>query len=457
MATLNYKLPGGVLDAYGSAMAGAVNKDIAGANMVGAVTKAAVDPILEGEKTRRATRVTEQEAADTEAKARKTQSDKDLVDFKKNASKILEGDHMGGVAAQMQFQETYIEPLKKKFLAFSGEETPNAKGMDEVLKELTLLGKQNAGMSSGLKKLSENAAELDWDAVPPGKSGVSLGKTELAWLTNFEQSSFNLGVGDNDNVVFTIPGDQHASGKDFVITRDMIEYMNTSGIASGPLQESVANVMGKVRTKSLVASNQEGKVEDPKLLFNADTYESEISDLIKPDNIRSFVFGKKVWGNRNQETKARESWLDNFKAGDINVQLNYGTSAGAAANHPLDKDKDGDVDQTDLKDHVLTQNEKDLLAEMMCLPENFDAAQGILTQYARMNIDSNIQKAKKDGWSNATAAWKNAASRAGVQQGENPTDAQMVRINNILEDRQTPASGGTESTGGVVGMFGFGR
>jgi hypothetical protein len=329
--------------------------------------------------------------------------------------------------------------------------------MDEVLKELTLLGKQNAGMSSGLKKLSENAAELDWDAVPPGKSGVSLGKTELAWLTNFEQSSFNLGVGDNDNVVFTIPGDQHASGKDFVITRDMIEYMNTSGIASGPLQESVANVMDKVRTKSLIASNQEGKVEDPKLLFNADTYESEISDLIKPDNIRNFVFGKKVWGNRNQETKARESWLDNFKAGDINVQLNYGTSAGAAANHPLDKDKDGDVDQTDLKDHVLTQNEKDLLAEMMCLPENFDAAQGILTQYARMNIDSNIQKAKKDGWSNATAAWKNAASRAGVQQGEKPTAAQMVRINNILEDRQTPASGGTESTGGVVGMFGFGR
>jgi hypothetical protein len=457
MATLNYKLPGGVLDAYGSAMAGAVNKDIAGANMVGAVTKAAVDPILEGEKTRRATRVTEQEAADEEAKAIKTQSDKDLADFKKNASKVLEGTSAGGVEAQIKFQETYIDPMLKEYLAAAGQDTPDAKEMDKIMKSLAVLGDRNAGMSAGLKKLSENAAELDWDAVPPGKSGVSLGKTELAWLTNFEQSSFNLGVGDNDNVVFTIPGDQHASGKDFVITRDMIEYMNTSGIASGPLQESVANVMDKVRTKSLIASNQEGKVEDPKLLFNADTYESEISDLIKPDNIRSFVFGKKVWGNRNQETKARESWLDNFKAGDINVQLNYGASAGAAANHPLDKDKDGDVDQTDLKDHVLTQNEKDLLAEMMCLPENFDAAQGILTQYARMNIDSNIQKAKKDGWSNATAAWKNAASRAGVQQGEKPTAAQMVRINNILEDRQTPASGGTESTGGVVGMFGFGR
>jgi hypothetical protein len=127
MATLNYKLPGGVLDAYGSAMAGAVNKDIAGANMVGAVTKAAVDPILEGEKTRRATRVTEQEAADEEAKAIKTQSDKDLADFKKNASKVLEGTSAGGVEAQIKFQETYIDPMLKEYLAAAGQDTPDAK------------------------------------------------------------------------------------------------------------------------------------------------------------------------------------------------------------------------------------------------------------------------------------------------------------------------------------------
>ena len=84
MAQLNYKLPSNVLEAYGKAVGGTVDPDLAKANRAGVVTKAAVDPIVKGEMDRRAKKVTEQEEADKAAKeadkvakSKKTQSDRE--------------------------------------------------------------------------------------------------------------------------------------------------------------------------------------------------------------------------------------------------------------------------------------------------------------------------------------------------------------------------------------------
>ena len=404
MAKLDYQLSGGVMNAYGKAMAGKVDPALAKADKVGVAGSSIAKGLMDMEVQNRADKKESeaQEERDRIEKARETNEarKKDALygTFQEKADLLLEGNVQGGTKNQKSYQETFVSSLETEYL--KAVDSNDWKAQREIMNNLDELTKTTEGLSASTKAMAENgakgnAAGFDNDVIPMETAEW------MAFAVDVEQSGASMvrtGEEGKGPMGYRMPREGQ---EDLIITQKMMEDVNTKYLSAAPEAKVIQTQLNEVRTQSIKTladkDNTTGNVG-----YNKDTHYQAIMDVVTKDRMRSVIFSKGMWGGTN-DNRERESFFDTWKVQDMEVDIKIPTAKatdaawavaeGGEASELDQAMSDGVLTKDEMKSLTLTDGDKKAVAELLCLPENFEKARGVIGGYVDGLILQNTDKA----------------------------------------------------------------
>jgi len=391
MAKLDYQLSGGVMNAYGKAMAGKVDPDLAKADKVGVAGSSIAKGLMDMEVQNRADKKESeaQEERDRIEKARETaearRKDASYGTFQEKANLLLEGNVQGGAENQKLYQETFVSSLEADYL--EAVDSNDWKAQREIMNNLDELTKTTEGLSASTKAMAENgakgnAAGFDRDVIPIETADW------MAFAVNVEQSGASMvrtGEDGTGPMGYRMPREGQ---EDLIITQKMMEDVNTKYLSAAPEANVIQKQLNLVRTQSIKTlankDNTTGNVG-----YNEDTHYLAIMDVVTQDRMRSVMFSKGMWGGTSK-TRERESFFDTWKVQDMEVDIILPETKSDLSG--MDKDGDGVLTKSERDQYTLVDSDKKAIAELLCLPENFEKARAVIGGYVDDLISQNTDK-----------------------------------------------------------------
>jgi len=392
------------MNAYGKAMAGKVDPDLAKADKVGVAGSSIAKGLMDMEVQNRADKKESeaQEERDRIEKARETaeerRNDAAKGTFQAKADALLNGNVQGGAKNQKLYQKTFVSSLEADY----GEavDSNDWKAQREIMNNLDELTKTTEGLSASTKSMAKNGAKdntegFDWDVIPVET------KDWMKFAIDVEQSGANMvRTGENGEGPMGYKY-TNEEGEELVITQEMMENVNTTYLSAAPEALVIKKQLNEVRTQSIKTlaekDNTSGNVG-----YNEDTHYQAIMDVVTQDRMRSVIFSKGMWGGTS-ETRERESFFDTWKVQDMEVDIKIPTAKatdaawavaeGGVLVSELDQAmSDGILTKDEMKSLTLTDSDKKAVAELLCLPENFEKARAVIGGYVDDLISQNTDK-----------------------------------------------------------------
>ena len=359
MATLNYKIPGGVLSAYGEAIA-----PIARPSLMEAFKPAqdAAAGIL-GAKIEREKALKKHEA-ETNVILNKSRDS-----FYEATEKFNSQGTNFNPEIMADFEDRFITPFADAHdvAAVGGDK----KGMSTARANVKAMSKNLQVLSGSTNQIASNQAKNLYDeiAFPPGVHD------KMAAILDMRTSKATLEVdSDSNEVYYSIPQDE---GDPITVTNADIAKWNENFILPTVAGEQLKKIFTKAGPNSKRGDWEQIQTN---LL-------GEVSNIITTENIRSMVLNKDVWGGRDEESRA-QSFADQFKRQDLSFDLSLPSDASATMN-ALDADNDGILTRTEMQNGDL-----DAILELMLHRDNFGVAKDELVRYAKGRMDRQVKSYK---------------------------------------------------------------
>ena len=356
MATLNYKIPAGVLSAYGKALTPIATPSLADAfkpaqDMAAGMLEAKI----------------EKEKAFNKLEAeKKAILSKSQNSFYKSIEKYNGQGTNFNPEVMSDFETRFITPLANAHDDAAVAE--NKEGARTVRANAKHVSKSLKTLSGSTNQIVLNEDLFDEESFPLGVHD------KMAAILDMNASGATLEVNDNNEVYYSIPQDE---GDPIIVTNADIEKWNVEFL----LPTDEAGKLKKIFTGA-GPSSKRGDWEQIESNLLGD-----ISDIITQKNIRSMVLNKDVWGGRDEESRA-QSFADQFKRQDLTFDLTLPVNPSATMN-ALDVDKDGSLTPTEMKEGDL-----DAILELMLHRDNFDVAKDELVRYAKGRMDRQVKAYK---------------------------------------------------------------
>ena len=323
MAQLNYQLPAGVMTAYGDALKGRIDPDLAKSTATGATTGLISKGFEDIETARREKKALELAEMEKIQQKRERALNGMQEKFYTQAQKVSNGTAQLGTEGQDIFREDFIDPLAlahdNAVLEGDNQEARRIRGL------VTTVGKNTKDLAASLKLTAENAGSsaLDRDSIPEEDWAW------MQWVIDVKNSSLYLksdlgdGMDNTGEVYYEIPA---AEGEEPVrVTRDMLEKLNTVYMKPdpAPFAKSLDDVAAK--SKRFIEANPDENYIIP------NSHMRQVRESITPNTIRGMMFNKDVWSamDANDEGVA-QSWFDQWAVQDITVDISLGEGASDA-------------------------------------------------------------------------------------------------------------------------------
>lgn len=400
MAQLNYQLPAGVMTAYGDALKGRIDPDLAKSTATSATTGLISKGFEDIETARREKKALELAEMEKIQQKRERALNGMQEKFYTQAQKVSNGTAQLGTEGQDIFREDFIDPLAlahdNAVLEGDNQEARRIRGL------VTTVGKNTKDLAASLKLTAENAGSsaLDRDSIPEEDWAW------MQWVIDVKNSSLYLksdlgdGMDNTGEVYYEIPA---AEGEEPVrVTRDMLEKLNTVYMKPdpAPFAKSLDDVAAK--SKRFIEANPDENYIIP------NSHMRQVRESITPNTIRGMMFNKDVWSamDANDEGVA-QSWFDQWAVQDITVDISLGEGASDALIEIAGDD--GVIQPEELKtvkpdgsveNVALTLADKKALADMLALPENIEEGRAILSAYAKKRLENQVYVAPEETSSN---------------------------------------------------------
>ena len=398
MAQLNYQLPAGVMTAYGDALKGRIDPDLAKSTATGATTGLISKGFEDIETARREKKALELAEMEKIQQKRERALNGMQEKFYTQAQKVANGTAQLGTEGQDIFREDFIDPLAlahdNAVLEGNNQEARRIRGL------VTTVGLNTKDLAASLKTTAENAGSsaLDRDSIPEEDWAW------MSWVVDVKNSSLYLksdlgdGTDNTGEVYYEIPA---AEGEEPVrVTRDMLVNLNTVYMKPDPAP--FAKSLDAIAAKSKKAHEAGEDYVIP------NTHMQQVRESITPNTIRGMMFNKDVWSamDANDEGVA-QSWFDQWAVQDITVDI----SLGEGASDKLIKiaGDDGVIQPEEVENVPLTLADKKALADMLALPENIEEGRAILSAYAKKRLENQVYVAPEETSSNNTEINRNYA------------------------------------------------
>tara|TARA_R110002167_G_scaffold83070_2_gene226145 strand:- start:4212 stop:5417 length:1206 start_codon:yes stop_codon:yes gene_type:complete len=385
MAQLNYKLPTGVMTAYGDALKGTVDPDLAKSKTWGSATAAGAKVVVDGETARRERKALEQAEIVKQEEANRRKLSGAQEKFATKAREVANGTVKLGTEGQDLFKESFITPLSEEHDKFvldgSYKEALEVRGM------VTTIGKNTKALSGGLQLVAKNQGEgnLDKDSIPEEDWEW------MEWLMDVNKSSLTLkaDVGDGSSktgeVYYEMPSDEEG-GEPIKVTAEMMSKLNTVYMKPDPMP--FAKSLEAVAAKSKKSYDDDKPYEIPIGMM------TEVRKSITPDSIRGMMFNKAVWSTVSADEEGKPvSWFDQWSQQEMTIDLKIGDDAPQGLKE-LDTDPaggDGYLSQKERKGVTLSAADKRAMANLL-ITNHYDEATEILAAYAKTKLENKVYK-----------------------------------------------------------------
>lgn len=394
MAQLNYKLPAGVMTAYGDALKGTVDTRLAKANAIGNTTGLVSKTFVDGEMARRERKALEQAEIEKIEKKRQGALNGMQEKFYTQAQKVSNGTAALGTEGQDIFKQDFIDPLARlhdeAVLDGNNQEARKLRGI------VTTVGLNTKDLAASLKTTAENAGSsaLDKDSIPEEDWEW------MQWVIDVKNSSLylksDLGDGSDNtgDVYYEIPA---AEGEEPVrVTRDMLIKLNTVYMKPDPAPFA--------KSLDVIAAKSKKAHEAGEDYVIPNTHMQQVRESITPDSIRGMMFNKDVWSAMDVDNDGKaQSWFDQWSVQDIKVDISLGEGASdklmeiAGDDNIIQPEELKTVNSEGGVENVpLTLADKKVLASMLALPENIEEGRAILSAYAKKRLENQVYVAPEE-------------------------------------------------------------
>lgn len=381
MAQLNYQLPAGVMTAYGDALKGRIDPDLAKSTATGATTGLISKGFEDIETSRRKKKALELAEMEKIQQKRERALNGMQEKFYTQAQKVANGTAQLGTEGQDIFREDFIDPLAlahdNAVLEGNNQEARRIRGL------VTTVGENTKDLAASLKLTAENAGSsaLDKDSIPEEDWKW------MQWVIDVKNSSLYLksdlgdGTDNTGEVYYEIPA---VEGEEPVrVTRDMLEKLNTVYMKPDPAPFAKSLDVVAAKSKKFIEANPDENYIIP------NSHMRQVRESITPNTIRGMMFNKDVWSamDANNEGVA-QSWFDQWAVQEMTVDISLGEGASDALIEIAGDD--GVIQPEEVENVTLTLADKKALADMLALPENIEEGRAILSAYAKKRLENQV-------------------------------------------------------------------
>lgn len=366
MATLNYKIPGGVLSAYGKALTPIATPSLTDV----------FKPVQDMAAGMLEAKIEKEKALNKLEAEKKATLSKSQDSFYKSIEKYNGQGTNFNPEVMSDFETRFITPL-----ADAHDDAAIAEN-----KEGARTARANAkNVSKSLKTLSGSTNQIVLNEDLFDEESFPLGvHDKMAAILDMKANGTTLEVNsDTNEVYYSIPQD---GGDPIMVTNADIEKWNVEFL----LPTDEAGKLKKIFTGA-GPSSKRGDWEQIQANLLGD-----ISDIITRKNVRSMVLNKDVWGGRDEESRA-QSFADQFKQQNLTFELRLPSSASAEmlALDGIDGDEpDGILTPEEMTSEEMTSGDMDAILELMLHRDNFDVAKDELVRYAKGRMDRQVKSYK---------------------------------------------------------------